>query len=299
MKKAILIVISLWMAHHTRGQHMPTLSTYTYNLMTINPAYAGYKQDLDIAMAFTRAVPFVEGGSQFGNISVNGPVGVKNIGVGGMIASDRLGVYSQTEVTVATSYKLFSRNRNSYTSWGFYPKVLSFGIQAGLNHIREDLTSVGAYHDPEYESDINQFVPSIGMGVFYSEKNFYLGLSAPRLMGSVFSSDEQVALQNHVYLQSGFNGSMGKNYFIKPGLLMRYVPGSPIQLDANVVFQYLDKIEWGIGYRSVAGINFLFGIHVTKECFVVYHFDTSFDQNDNPWSNLHGLMIKYNPFRAY
>ncbi|UXX78817.1 type IX secretion system membrane protein PorP/SprF [Reichenbachiella carrageenanivorans] len=298
MKTRVILLLVLVKSIAGLAQQVPVLSTYTYNLMTVNPAYAGYYGHLDVALEATRTVPFIEGGSQFGNFTINSPVGIRSVGLGATITSDKVGVYSNTEFSMAYSYKLFSRNRNSYTSWGFYPSVLSFGIQAGMSHVSERLTDLGVVNDPEYAQDINTFLPTIGMGVFYSQKHFYVGLSAPRITGSMFSADANLSLQNHYYLQAGYKTALARDYFLKPAMLVKYVSGAPIQFDVNAIIEYSGKFEAGVGYRSVAGVNFLIGLHITNQFFVVYHYDTTLDQNPNAWSNMHGLMIKYNPFHV-
>ncbi|UXP31651.1 PorP/SprF family type IX secretion system membrane protein [Reichenbachiella agarivorans] len=292
----IKIIVGLCAVISANAQQNPVLSTYTYNLMTVNPAYSGYHQTLDINLEATRTLPQTEGTPQFSSFTINGPLGDKRVGIGGSILNDKIGVYQNTEIMASYSYKLFSRNRNSYTSWGFYPKVVSFGIQAGLSHIQEDLLSLGISNDPEYAQNINEYTPTIGAGIFVSQKHFYLGLSAPRIVGSVFTSKNNVELQNHYYLQMGYKALIHQDVFIKPALLVKYVKGAPVQFDGNFVFEFYRKVEVGVGYRSIAGINFLVGIHLSDKFLLVYHYDTIIDNNQPEIGNSHGLMLNFKPF---
>lgn len=277
------------------AQQRPTVPTYMYNLMTLNPAYTGYHQTLDAALEANMTLPKMEGAPQFGSLSINGPMYHKHIGLGGYIQSHKVGIYENTEVNFSYAYKLFSRNKNHYTSWGFYPKVVSFGLQVGFNHLAENYQDLGIDNDPEFAENISEITPSFGAGLFISRKHFYIGLSAPALSSSIFSSDQGRKLQNHYYMQVGYKALIGPNIFFKPAALLKYVAGAPLQANLNVVFDYEGKFDFGIGYASVAGVNFLAGIKVYEGLKVIYHYDTIIGQNSTGMSNIHGVMLSYRP----
>lgn len=279
------------------AQQAPALSTYAYNLISVNPAYSGYYEAMDISMAVETTLPHVDGAQETGSITINGPGSAfpHNMGLGGGLSYDKIGVTTTLDMYVAYAYKIISRNQNSYTSWGFYPKVLSLGLQAGLSNVKEDLASLGINDDPNFAQSLNQTVPYFGVGIFYSKKHFYMGLSAPRLYHSFLTSSNNIQLSNHYYFQGGYQGFVSVKSLVKTAMMVRYVEGAPFQLDMNLIFEHNNLLELGTGYRSTSGINLLAGIHLYKTMRLIYYFNVLSVNSSSTLNNATGILLSIRP----
>ncbi|UII25873.1 PorP/SprF family type IX secretion system membrane protein [Fulvivirga maritima] len=292
-----LLAFFLFLSNTSWAQQRPALSTYTYSMMTINPAYSGYYGVTDVSLGAGSSIPHVDGAPQYINATVNGllPGYRKNMGLGGGLAYDKIGVTSTTDVYVSYAYKLISQNKNSYTSNGFYPKVLSFGLQAGFSNVREDLLSLGMYDDPNFASNINETVPYFGVGLFFSCRNFYLGISSPRLYHSFFSEGD-LNMQNHYYLQGGYKTALNHKTFLKTALLVRNVEGAPMQFDTNAIVEFNNLFEIGAGYQTAKGLNFTTALHLGKSMRLVYYFDLGLNENQpEELNNTSGILLSIRP----
>lgn len=280
------------------AQQVTALSTYTYNMITINPAYSGYSQTMDLSLAAGTSIPYIEGAPQTGNFTINGPASsyYDNMGIGGGVSVDKLGVTTTTDVYMTYAYKLISRNRNSYTNWGFYPNVLSFGLQVGMSYVHEDLMSLGITDDPDFSGNVEETIPYFGFGMFYSKNHFYVGLSVPRMYHSFLHKDGEYNLSNHYYFQSGYKSALNERTNLKTALLVRYVEGAPVQFDANCIFEFSHVLEAGAGYRSAKGIHLLTGVHIGKKMRLIYYYDMILHKNaPSQLENTNGILLSIRP----
>lgn len=74
-------------------------------------------------------------------------------------------------------------------------------------------------------------------------------------------------------------------------MLLKYVSGSAIQADFNIMINYSNKIEVGAGYRTSETINLLAGFHLGTNFKVLYNYSYALKQYNN--INTHGTILNY------
>lgn len=298
MKKAYIIwmvaILSKGFLCPIFGQQTPVFANYNYNTVIINPAHAGFYPDSDITITNRGYLNSVEGSPRNIGLTLNSPLGSKNMGLGAGVLSDQVGVTTTTSIFGAYAYKLvFDHNYSRARWWSYNPNVLSFGITAGVTFYNEDLLSLGIPNDPNFANNINTVVPTLGVGVLYNRDRIYLGVSSPNVLGSSLSSEKNINIVNPVYAYSGYRffATRFEEVLITPSILIKYVSGAPIQADFNTTINYKNKIEVGAGYRTNSSLNFLAGFHISNHIRVLYTYNHAL--RNTPVNNTHGIVLSY------
>ncbi|MBL6449380.1 PorP/SprF family type IX secretion system membrane protein [Fulvivirga sp. 29W222] len=291
MKITAILSIVILMSFSALAQQQPSFLQYTYNTISINPAYAGYHNNLAFNFSGAGQHLDMEGGQRTTSFSVHGPIPDKKIAVGGVFINDKIGVTSTNSVFGTYAYNFISRQRNSYTSWKDNPHVLSVGLQAGATFYNEDLTSLRAPNDPKFDQNVNEVVPTFGAGIYYSRNTVYIGFSVPRLLGNSFG--DNITTKRHYYLNAGKQFKVGENSRLNLSSLAKFVNGSPIQYDVHGAYNWYGKFSLGAGYSSLSTLNFSTGIRVGGAFTMTYFFGLPIHDNSDISSGKHEFMLSY------
>ena len=293
MKNTILIItiLSTGLLHSILGQQTPIFANYNYNSIAFNPAHAGFYPDTDITITNRGYLNKIEGSPKNIGLTINLPTGFKNTGYGGGISSERVGVTNITNLFGAYSYKIFF-NSDHNTWWDYNPHVLSFGITGGAMVYNENLLDLNIQNDPNFASNINTIIPTIGAGVFYNREHIYVGFSIPNLLGGSLSSNDNINIKSTYYLLAGYRffATRFKEVMITPSTLIKYASGAPVQVDFNTKVNYKNKYEFGIGYRTNSSVNILAGFHLSNNFRILYNYNKAFN---NSIMDTHGIVLNF------
>ncbi|WPR77661.1 PorP/SprF family type IX secretion system membrane protein [Algoriphagus sp. NG3] len=297
-----LFVLLLAVAHYpfvAESQQTPLFSEYNYNPLVVNPAYAGMTYGAEATLSNYGYFNAIEGSPKNSSLTFNTPIAEDKMGLGATISRDKIGVTTNTIAYIAYSYKIFfgAKNNKSYMrrpNWQIYNnKVFSFGMTAGMRQLNEDLLELGIDNDPEFARNISATLPTIGVGFLYNTADFYVGFSAPNLLGSQIELEENVVASNPLYGYLGYRffPNYSENTMIKPSALIKYEAGAPLQLDANISLSYRNIVEIGAGYRSTSSLNFLVGVYALNHILLTYQHNARF--NNSILGNSHGLVVTF------
>ena len=138
--------------------------------------------------------------------------------------------------------------------------LLSGGLSFGLMNYCIDLMSlsdrVAQLNDPVYFANMNKWMPSVGLGVYYNTERFYAGISVPNVLKSrltdldLVKSGIQKANKQHVFITSGYVFDLNDQVKFKPSTMIKIVSGAPIQIDYNVNVWLYDLLSIGASYRT-------------------------------------------------
>lgn len=275
----------------TYAQQTPVLADYNFNRILINPSYTGLYQNSELVMSGRTFLNTLEGSPKTANLTYHTSLHNNKVGVGGLITYDNIGVTSKTGIYAAGSYKLILGYGDPRDTWYYPAKTISFGLIGGFNVYREGLLRLNINNDPNFQNDINIITPSIGAGIHYNSKHFFLGLSSPNLLESVFAEDKNIPINTSFYLNSGVRLYSSRFLYFEPSVLLKYVKGAPLQLDMNATMNINRKFELGVGYRTAANANVFAGIYASENLKFIYNFSTGI--NNSPLGTAHGIIISY------
>ncbi|MFD1602085.1 type IX secretion system membrane protein PorP/SprF [Flavobacterium artemisiae] len=298
MKSKINIILALFILiiflERAYGQQTPVFSSYNYNAVLINPAHAGYYNDIDMVMTTNGYFNSVDGSPKNFDLSVNKLTWSEKIGLAAGISHDQVGVTNTTTFFTSYSYKIYYDSEYKNGKWWAYdPNIISFGVTAGGMLYNENLTRLGIENDPEFQENVNSFTPTFGIGFLYNRDHIYFGLSSPNLLNSAFNSNHNTNLKNVYYSYFGYKFFTNRfeEILVNPSVLFKYVEGAPFQADLNLLINYKNKVEFGGGYRTSKTLNFLAGFHLSDNFRVICTYNKSIDNVVIP--DTFGLVLNY------
>ena len=287
IKSLILLLITLSLA----GQLAPVTSQYVLNPLSINPAYAGNRGALNIAAFYRRQWAGIPGAPETMTLAADAPFLDSKLGLGFIITNDKIGVTKETHFLTNYSYKI-NMNKGS----------LSLGLGAGLittNTSWSDLVVL----DPGDENFLTNsrvfVVPDFTFGAYYSNQNYFAGLSIPKLLGYKFNYDKNkytllVKPGNYNYLlNAGYVYTLNQKIKLFPSTLITISPGEKLLVDLNAYVSLNDRIWAGASYRNGRSLGLLCQFAVNNQFRIAYTYDFDFGKLGQYSNGTHEIMLRY------
>lgn len=290
MKKIFIIAGIVLGSSMVFGQQDAMYTQYMNNEIVINPAYAGSDDVLDATALYRKQWVGIDRAPSTFSFNAHSPIANSDMGVGGSLVSDKLGVTSRTMFNVAGSYAIaLSKN-----------KGLQFGLQLGGMQTRINYTDLNIRQsgDDSFIDDMSKFSPNVGAGVYYYASQFYLGLSLPMLMNNsvgVISGTDQVLHQEvrHLFVTTGYVIKYSDRIKIKPTAFVKYVHGAPIEIDLTGHAIFDDHYWAGLAFRSGESVSILGAIQANNQLRVGYSYDLILNGLGGFTTGSHEIMVNY------
>jgi type IX secretion system PorP/SprF family membrane protein len=260
----IALVLCSLLSH---AQQDPLSAQYIFNPFILNPAYAGFSSDLS-ASASNRVQWAGFSGSPV-TINASGHIALmeNKMGMGLTLLQDKIGINKTSEVMVSYAYHV-DLNSNSR---------LSFGLQAGLVNYKNDFNELTFIQgDPKLQSKISEMAPSIGAGIIYSNDNFYLSFSVPKLLEGKAKNDDNIDVilfSQQFYGLVSYKFSITNRLELKPFAMARYTGGAPINTDFGVALNADKSYTLGLFTRNLHSYGAMMKINLGDMFRLGYIFE--------------------------
>lgn len=254
---AAAVLLSLAIGN-ARAQQNIQFTQYIFNSLSVNPGYAGYKEEWFAQMALRNQWVGIDGAPKTGQVSIDGILGEsKNTGVGLQITSDRLGAQSANSAYANYAYRL---RLDEYDT-----KRLSFGIGAGVTQYGLDGSMLRPVNpvDPGIPAGmISSYIPDLRLGVYYYSPKWYLGVSVMDLLSGDGSSNlfrwdanavTNLMRKRHMYLIAGALVDFSNGLKLRPSVMVMEDFRGPTNIDLNAMLIFDNRFWVGGGYRM--GLN--------------------------------------------
>ncbi|RCH55063.1 hypothetical protein DJ568_10400 [Mucilaginibacter hurinus] len=222
-------------------------SQYMFNGIYINPAYAGYKENINLHSFYRSQWTGIEGSPRSMSLAVDAIANNGNVGLAFQLSNDRLGAQSNLAAYANYAYRL-RINDDEDTR-------LAFGLGLGLMQLSTNGNLLDP-NDPEPEMPLgtqSAILPDGRLGIYYSDSKFYAGLSADNLISQYIDIRNKAYVAQpkpHYYLTAGMLIPLNEDIMLKPSLLLKDDRGGPTSLDINAFFMFGEKIWIGGSYRT-------------------------------------------------
>ncbi|WP_420322263.1 type IX secretion system membrane protein PorP/SprF [Flagellimonas sp.] len=292
MKNLILILaIAMGLGTYTTlAQQDPHYTFYRYSMNLINPAYAGSYEGAELTLGLRSQWAGVEGAPESQSALFSMPVG-SNVGLGVSILNDQTFIENQTWVGVDFSYRV--KLNEDYT--------LYLGLKASGNSYSANTTGLVTYgvgQDGTLMEFNNRFTPNVGVGAYLRHNNYFVSLSAPKLLtpDRLEESDGNAYLskdRRHLYLMGGYDFKLGKNLNLQASSLLRYVDASPLSLDITSIFDFGQRFKFGASYRFDEALSGMFMFDVSSGFHIGYAYEAALESSINDIDkNSHELFMR-------
>lgn len=260
VKGLVLIVFGVCSAIQSQAQQSVQFTQYIFNSLSVNPGYAGYKEEWFAQTGLRSQWTGMEGAPKTGNVSIDGvldPIN-KRHGVGLQVGVDALGAQSATTFYANYALRLQLDELDTHR--------LSLGVAAGFTQYALDGNKLhsGSGTDPFVpRGKISSWNPDIRLGVYYSSLKWYAGLSVQDLFSGSDSNDDFRFNENNLeslyrnvslYFIGGALFSLEKGLQLRPSILLKDDFKGPTSLDINAMFIFNNKFWIGGGYRTRAKV---------------------------------------------
>jgi type IX secretion system PorP/SprF family membrane protein len=292
LKIYLLIFTLMCLSKQLFAQTEPMYSQYMYNMLGVNPAYAGKREATSLNFFQRRQWVGLAGAPQTTSVSIDGSLRDQKIGWGVQFYDDRLGVER------ANGANMMMASHVQISDEG----ILSGGLTVGLMNYRIDLLNVqGRFtpSDPAFYSNFNKWLPNVGLGLYYSTNKFYAGISIPNVLKSrltafdVMNSGIQKVNSTHLFFNTGFVFDVNDDVTIKPSMMLKAVGGAPIQADLNTNVWLKDIIGLGFSYRTGDAMVAMVETQITENFRVGYAYDMTISPLKYYNNGSHEMMVRY------
>lgn len=270
------------------AQQKAMFTQYMFNGLVINPAYSAMDEALNVtALARQQWVGF-KGAPNTQTLTVHTPINSSNTSVGLIVMRDQIGeVISETGVSGTVAHRV---NLNAET-------YLALGVNGGVSKYNGDYSLTGspsAVSDPVF-SDQNSMRANLGFGVMLFSEKFYAGFSSPFFYYRDLQegANTRTAYKPHYILQGGFITDLNADIKFKPNVLVKYVSGSPVQVDINANFLLKETFWIGGSLRSMDSFDLLAEINVTPNIQLGYSFDFTTSRLARVERGSHEVMLNF------
>ena len=292
MKKSIILFFILILSIKVKAQQDPMISQYMFNGLFLNPAYAGsHKYFSSSLLHRTQWVNF-PGAPKTSLLAVDGllPTKSENMGIGLIVAHDRIGATEQTDIYANYAYQLKLKKGK-----------LAFGLKVGATNyvFKSDNLIVWDANDDVFAGRRTAWLPKFGAGAYYFCDNWYAGISIPTLMAYdanhnfSFDVNKGSFVNRHYYAYGGYVFKLNEKFKLKPSALIKYLPAAPIEADINLNLLYKDQFWIGASYRSKDAVVIMIEYQTNSRFRVGYAFDYTTSKIRKYSTGTHEIMIGY------
>ncbi len=288
--KQIFILLLLLATFSGQAQQQPMYSQYMFNMMNINPAYAGSRGVPTVTSLYRNQWVGIPGAPQTASVGIDMPLHNNRIGLGVQLYDDRLGIERTSGLNMSYAFRIQTTDRGT----------LSLGIQAGVLNYRANYLDVRTFqpNDPTFNQNISAVLPAAAAGIYYNSDKFYIGLSTPALLktkvGFGNRADVTAVGKNdlHLYLASGFVMNLGQDLVLKPSVLVKAVSGAPVEFDLNTNLWIQNIFSIGASYRTGDAIIGMAELQLNRQLRLGYAYDKSFTNLGNYNTGTHEMMLR-------
>ncbi|GAA4325369.1 type IX secretion system membrane protein PorP/SprF [Flaviaesturariibacter amylovorans] len=323
--KKILTGLLLCSTLAVSAQQKPHYTQYVLNQYIVNPAVTGIENYTDVKISHRQQWTGIQDAPTTTYLTIHAPIGKSDYrstatslgmigenlrgssywenyeaakphhGIGLQLIQDRTGPISQVTAAVTYAYHL-----------GLTQKIsLSGGVGLGVNRLQLDPSKLdfgNGQADPAVGGNtaFQKLKPDISAGLYLYSSDFFVGLSAQQIAPVDYTFSENGTPMTggnkqvpHLFGTAGYRFLIGENFNLMPSVLVKYISPVPMQFDANLKLQYLDRAWIGASMRMRDGFAGMAGLNISNVFNVSYAYDYTTSGLRNYSRGTHEVMIGF------
>jgi type IX secretion system PorP/SprF family membrane protein len=231
-------------------------SQYMFNMLAVNPAYAGSRDVLSMTGLYRQQwAGITDANINTASFTIDLPIKKEKVGIGFQAYNDQIGIFKNTGLYASYAYRVKVSQKTT----------LSMGLQGGVTNLSGNFKDIvtayqngnGVNNDPTFTGSIGRWLPNVGVGLYLSNDRGYIGLSCPSLVqhnfrdiaGTIDSSKTSARQDRHYFLMAGFVVGLGRSLALKPSFLVKATRDAAA-LDVNLNLWIKDRIAIGGSWRT-------------------------------------------------
>lgn len=284
----LLLIIGSSMSMKLAAQQDHHFSQYMFNRLVINPAYAGNQEALSITSMYRHQWTGFAGAPRSLTVSAHMPSKNLRNGFGISIFQDRTGPKSSEGFSLQYAYRIHLKNE----------ATLSLGLQGECSMYGVDYARIRQrdQNDPILDNNsFRKFTPNAGTGVWYREKEFFAGVSVPRLIPSRLSVGDAVGDSRrklHFFGMAGYLFRLSDHVKLMPSAMIKLVPQTPVSIDFNLSFLLKETVWVGATYRTDQTLVLMSQVFLNSWLRMGYSYDIHMSEVRAAQTGSHEFMLR-------
>ena len=257
-RRILLLTVVLLTMFEAKAQYDPSFSHYWAMEPSFNPAAVGKEQKLNVAGAYNMTLTGFEHNPKTMYIGADMPLYLLGAyhGVGLQVVNDEIGLFSHKKVGVQYAYK-----------HKLLGGMISIGVQAGL--LSENFN--GSEVDTEMDGD-DAFAKSevtgtgfdFAAGLYYTHRNWYVGVSSQHLTAPVVELGEtnELEIARSYYFTGGYNIRLRNPFLTIQTSVLGRTDGVAYRGDISARLKYTHEkrvMYAGLSYSPTNSVTLLIG----------------------------------------
>lgn len=283
--KILLVLLAFCLATTTViAQQDPLYAQYLNNYFVLNPAYAGFTNNLNGTVSYRQQWTGFEGSPSTFNANGHLSLFGNRMGAGLMFLSDKIGSTSTSELYGSYSYRIHLDENNT----------LSFGLQAGLINFKTNNDEITVLNpdDPMFAGDISERKPNIGSGIIFSNDKFFIGFSVPRMLKAKTESMLSPTLYaQHYYAMGAYLFSLNDRVKFKPSVLAKLIAGAKPSFDINAAIIFHENYTAGLLTRNLSTHGLFLQAFIKNTLMIGYVMEVPTRKSVGSAFNTHEVTI--------
>jgi type IX secretion system PorP/SprF family membrane protein len=315
-QRSTFLSLGLWLGlgWTAWAQEAPHFTQYMQSANLYNPAFTGINSFTDFKLGFRRQWVGVANAPTSLFASVSGQFGNRepslSLPVRGRLASKF--VTEKPPVKEGTKHALggfIVAHQNSPTSLNMGnlsyaahiplkgSTKLSIGGGVSVLQTNLDRDKLESRTGSSAQQGItSKITPDFMAGFLLHGSSFYAGYSANFLMQNKFytvsgTKATESKRKVHHAANLGYKFNLHPNWYVVPGVLLRYMDGDPAKIDASFRVGYKDLLWFGPNFRSDDALSAFLGVHVSQFLTLSYAYDHPIAKNVPSNSGSHELIL--------
>ena len=291
-RKRYYFIILLFMSQLStlHAQQGSMYSQYMFNMLSINPAYAGNRAVDNVTLLYRNQWSGLPGAPQSAFVSWDKRKQDSNVGYGVQVYSDHAGDENTTEVQGFYSFRIPFRH-----------STLTLGLSGGMFNYGFQLLGADVFDQGDQAlNNESILVPKFGLGTLYFTEQWYVGLSIPTLLKTEVNLSDRVQKANNfganrqIYLSGGYIYDVTNQISLKPSFLLKTYSAAPPQIDLNLNAWFINKYGIGFSYRTGNAIIGIAEYQVTDQIRLGYAYDYMLSEIGNMNGlQTHEFLLRY------
>lgn len=293
----IVIFVLFCITFSAKSQQTAIFSQHMFNQLTINPAYAGSSEMVNLFASSRQQWVGAEGGPKTTVFGVDLPVDALGIesGVGLNFNNDQIGFSEEIAVNLVSSVR-----------FRLETGILNAGINLGVvNHVIDPEWYLGDKYgltddhsdDDElvFDAKENGSVFDCGIGAFYTWDKGYAGVSVLHLFNPApkFEDNYYYYLKRTYFISGGYQLALeDKPVVFKPSFLMQ-TDAASLQADISLLAFYKKRYWGGIGYRWQDAVIVNMGLEMKSGLKIGYSYDIPASRFSRNYGGSHEITLGY------
>ncbi len=293
MKKITFIVLIIFIGLNTQAQQFPQFSHNMFNMMAINPGFAGSSGEVRTTLIGRQQWVGLDGAPTTNLFSIDAAVklfGIKS-GVGLNIVQDKIGFNDDFYINAAYSYRL-----------DLGTGTLGIGLGLGIANmslkptwvIPDGANFTPAESDPSIPNESSKMGFDLNTGIYYYTNKYYVGLSTTHITQTDFQLEKgSPSLKRHYFLTGGITLPLPFPQFeITPSAFIKF-DGTAAQYSANAIVTYNKKFWGGFTYRLGDAVVVMAGAKLITGLKIGYAYGLSINKLGAYNDGSHEIMVSY------